>query len=325
LKRNGKKVLRWNLAARQREALTLLTSISSGSNKKNLFRSPVFSSLRATGRLKGAADSEIFDVLKSQVSIWENELAEKIRINNAESSPSYLTSSSGTSYGLLMSGLVLSNQILPVATSSTPLDNSTALVNHNISTLALSNATNYSLTQSENLGEGEEGLVLDNTLHHSTDSVYSVMAQLNKTVKKFRITGTEIEFQRVIASEDAEAIFKLSQHYQQENRFNLTKSMELLKRGEELNHAPSITNLAEILLDVTERSDVKKNQPEAVRLFEKAAQLNNTRAMNWLSLCYQKGLGTAKNLSKSVNLARKSAALGSATGMNKEPVANPTS
>ncbi|RIB23852.1 kinase-like domain-containing protein [Gigaspora rosea] len=60
---------------------------------------------------------------------------------------------------------------------------------------------------------------------------------------------------------------------------------------------------------------VKKDEKKAFEYYMKAAELENSDAMNDVSLCYKQGIGVVRNYQKSFEYCKRSADLGNARGM----------
>lgn len=90
---------------------------------------------------------------------------------------------------------------------------------------------------------------------------------------------------------------------------NMDKSVEWFKKGVQTMDADCMYSLGEIYCSTDEKY---RDVNSGIKLLENAAKLGNTDAMNYLSVCYEKGENVDKDDEKSINYARKSFEKGNA-------------
>lgn len=90
---------------------------------------------------------------------------------------------------------------------------------------------------------------------------------------------------------------------------NIDKSVEWFKKGVLAMEAGCMCSLGQIYCSTDEKY---RDVNSGIKLLENAAKLGNTDAMNYLSMCYEKGENVDKDDEKSINYARKSFEKGNA-------------
>jgi TPR repeat protein len=94
---------------------------------------------------------------------------------------------------------------------------------------------------------------------------------------------------------------------------NYSKAKDLYEQAAELGNSKALNNLG-LLYHYS--LGVEKNYTKAKELYEKAAELGNSNALNNLGVLYNNGLGVEKNYTKAKELYEKAAELENSNALN---------